>query len=695
MSKRSPEMAETPTSPPASLPTQHGPMSFATVLDLAGPGPVPEPQQCRSCDRPNTNTKLLDCSHSVCGDCMTAAFAAGPSTDCPTCLLPSRTKDRIPDYVVEHFLAVSDRGRTAHVCAVHGNREQDVTPEPATFYCGTCSVFMCSVCSAGHRQDTSFHTHTPVLLEDLTPEMVRVPVTCPSHGKDMRISGFCTTCHVGVCPTCITGDHHTHTIVTDGLDTSVYAEVCRTLEEELACPVPPSKLDGVATTLRTLDELLAGGTANVKAQYVVIDEWARDGTNAVRGRAEVLRAEVAAKWGVRRKALSTQRRDVAQRVHAFAQARNYTTALCRIGAPREVLMASTFVKRRLSALRSWLRPIQPCVSRDPITVTLDAMTDGGEVTTHGHVSEPSVWAWQQGHPPRTGGGHCIYVVGGRGTGNQWLSTVQRYEPRVDAWEEVEAMPTPRAWLACAVLDNRLYAIGGSHGSGSMMVVESYDSVSRTWNQTCAAMDMARTRHACVTLGDHIYALGGGSSEGMDSVERYDARTNHWESCATMYECLFGRDCAVFDDHIYATGGMSHDLVPIRTAQRYDPMRDCWEPVLDMPVGRMLHVAVVLNDHLYVIGGRIVSGEGCSSRVDRFDPTRNEWESVAPLAVRRERLTAVTAGGRIYVMGGSSSENAAVTDVEAYDAATNVWTPCTPMPSALRGFGVGVLTVDEP
>ena len=680
---------------PQSLRSNHDPLSFDALLDLAGPGPVPEPQQCRSCEKPITQAKLLDCLHAVCGACMTAAVAVGPSTDCPTCHLSSHTKARIPDYVAEHFITVSDRGRTGHVCAVHQDEDQGAVPEPATFYCVDCSVFMCSVCSAEHRQHSSFHSHVPVLLEDLAPEMVRVPVTCPSHGTDQLISGFCTTCRMGVCPTCTTGGHHTHTIVTSGLDTSVYAEVCRTLDEELARPVPPSKVDGVATTLRTLDELLAAGPANVKTQHAVLDEWARDGTAAMQARAEVLRGEVAAKWDVRRKALTAQRHNVGQRVLAFSQARNYATALCRIGAPREVLIASAFVKRRLSALLSWLHPIEPCVSRDPITVTPDASGEGDDVTTYGYVSEPSIRPWQQRRPPGTGGDHeCIYVVGGMNSASQLLSMLERYDPSADAWVTVETMPTARCLLACAVLDNRLYAIGGKSGVVSPNIVEVFDPLLRTWDRTCAAMGVARHVHVCVTLGDHIYALGGGSSEAVDTVERYDAPTNRWELRASMYKCPGGRRaCVVLGGHIYASGGGTHHKV--KTVQRYEPTRDCWEPVQDMPIGRWGHAAAVLEGRLYVIGGH-TSEEFFSSRVDRFDPARNEWESVARLSVGRESLVAVTAGERIYAIGGQeNSRSPHSAYVEAHDAVSNSWTPCKPMPTAKWGFSAGVLTVEAP
>ncbi len=666
------------------------PLSFSDLLDLAGPGPVPEPQQCRACERPITQTKLLDCLHSVCGDCATIAVSAGPSMDCPTCHLPSRTPDprSIPDYVAEHFLAVSDLGRTHHTCGVHQDGD---APEPATFYCTSCNVFMCSVCNVEHRKRSSFHSHEPVLLDELTPEMVRVPVSCPSHVKDQLISGFCTTCRVGVCPTCMTGDHHTHSTVIDGLDTSVYAEVCRALDEELARPVPPSKLDGVAETLRTLDALLTAGTANVKTQHAVIDEWARDGTDSVRARAEALRGELVAKWDVCREALTTQRRDVSRRVHAFAQTRNYATALVRIAAPLEVLMAGAFVKQRLSAFRSWLRLIEPCVSLDPITVSLTAVAEGVNVIAHGSVSEPNMSPWQQGRPPGIVGGHaCIYIVGGIQDRNEALSLVERYDPVNDAWSSAEPMPTARVGLACAVLENRLYAVGGRGD-----IVEGYNPITHTWDWPCAALGMNRRGHGCVTLGDHVYAIGGYCyRDGWTaSVERYDARSNRWEGRAPMCSGRAFLACAVLEDFIYATGGETDVNKFATTVERYDPTRDCWDLVSDMPGGRRSHAATALDGHLYVIGGFTVK-EKWSSCVDRYDPTGDTWESVAPLAVARNRLAAVAVGDRIYAMGGVDRDDC-VSRVEAYDVASNAWTPRKPMLMARCNFGACVLTFEEP
>ncbi len=385
-------------------------MTFNALVSLAGYGPVAEPQVCRSCGKVNLRAMLLDCLHSFCGSCYAASVAAcGPLT-CPTCGLLSHTHDREPyrDYVADHFLAVSDMMRTEHVCAVPDLHDDSGTPEPATFYCVECSTFMCSICAAAHRQDTSAPNHATVMLEDLTPDMVRMPVVCPYHGDGATISGYCWSCHQGVCPACIPANHIAHDIITHGLETSVYLDVCNMLDAELAHPLSSVKSDAVAMTLLSIDACLSAGSANVRTQLRAIDEWACHGAPATLPRAQELRSEVESEWAKRQECLATQRTDVARRVHAFSHAVSYGSALRRVGAALEVVMVGAFVARRISALGSWLHAITPCVSNEPVVVILSE-----EGSPLGRVAGPRIRPWQQGWPPLGDIGTLyIYAVGG-------------------------------------------------------------------------------------------------------------------------------------------------------------------------------------------------------------------------------------------------------------------------------------------
>ena len=86
----------------------------------------------------------------------------------------------------------------------------------------------------------------------------------------------------------------------------------------------------------------------------------------------------------------------------------------------------------------------------------------------------------------------------------------------------------------AVLDGKLYAVGGYDGGGVLSSVERYDPALDAW-EAVAPMATARSRHAvAVVLDGKLYAVGGSGGGGtLSSVERYDPALNAWEAVAPL------------------------------------------------------------------------------------------------------------------------------------------------------------------
>ena len=70
--------------------------------------------------------------------------------------------------------------------------------------------------------------------------------------------------------------------------------------------------------------------------------------------------------------------------------------------------------------------------------------------------------------------------------NGYLSSVERYDPALDAWEAVAPMAEARSAHAAAVLGGKLYAVGGAWVSS----VERYDPAVGAWE---AVAPMAKER----------------------------------------------------------------------------------------------------------------------------------------------------------------------------------------------------------
>jgi N-acetylneuraminic acid mutarotase len=71
----------------------------------------------------------------------------------------------------------------------------------------------------------------------------------------------------------------------------------------------------------------------------------------------------------------------------------------------------------------------------------------------------------------------VYAFGGD---QECACSVEVYDPATDSWEKRADMPTPRARGGSALLDGRVYLIGGyPPGSDSTPIVDVYDPATDT------------------------------------------------------------------------------------------------------------------------------------------------------------------------------------------------------------------------
>ena len=85
----------------------------------------------------------------------------------------------------------------------------------------------------------------------------------------------------------------------------------------------------------------------------------------------------------------------------------------------------------------------------------------------------------------------LYAVGGYGAGGGRLSSVERFDPALNVWEAVAPMAIQRARLVLAVLEGKLYAVGGCAGQlAACSSVERYNPATNVW-EAVAPMSMAR------------------------------------------------------------------------------------------------------------------------------------------------------------------------------------------------------------
>jgi N-acetylneuraminic acid mutarotase len=256
----------------------------------------------------------------------------------------------------------------------------------------------------------------------------------------------------------------------------------------------------------------------------------------------------------------------------------------------------------------------------------------------------------------------IYAIGGStrsgggGTRNGALpvtggtvGTNEEYDPATDTWTFKAPMPTPWEYFATAVYQNKIYCIGSR-------VNEVYDPATDTWeNKT--AMPTARVALEANVVGDKIYLIGGfvnGSRVTLNEV--YDPATDSWTTAAPMPKAALDYASAVFDNKIYFIDGYPENSHPL-LHQIYDPETDTWSQGAPSPSSTQHGAAgattgVNSRKRIYVLGETWNLWQGEPSYTVRvYDPMGDTWTFGANIPTSRLDFGVAVVNDILYAIGG--------------------------------------------
>ena len=149
-----------------------------------------------------------------------------------------------------------------------------------------------------------------------------------------------------------------------------------------------------------------------------------------------------------------------------------------------------------------------------------------------------------------------------------VGTLEVYDTVANTWKSLRSMSLPRNHHSVEYLDGKLYAMGGRVGSSysggwssNVSMNEAYDIATDTWSQR-APMPTPRSGTAIAVLEGKIYVLGGEAwIEEFGGVyranEAYDPKTNTWTKAARMPTPRHGLATAVINGTLYAVSGVNN------------------------------------------------------------------------------------------------------------------------------------------
>ena len=266
----------------------------------------------------------------------------------------------------------------------------------------------------------------------------------------------------------------------------------------------------------------------------------------------------------------------------------------------------------------------------------------------------------------------------------------------DSWTTLTPMPTARVDLGVAVVDGKIFAIGGTNGS-YLNVNEMYDPVTDTW-VTKTSMPTARSGFGIAVYQNKIYVIGG-QNDVLDFTrvnEVYDPATDTWET-RTRHPAPRAGFCAnVVNGKIYLIGGFASFFSPFPAAYEtyvYDPETDTWTEKTSTPTAVSNYASAVIDNKIYVIGGRYVPDMITYNLTQIYDTETDTWSYGTSLQTpisdaATGATTGVFAPTRIYVLGGTSIAGNDLNQI--YDPETDTWSTGASMPTSRARLAVAVV-----
>ncbi|XP_078699703.1 kelch-like protein 24 [Branchiostoma floridae x Branchiostoma belcheri] len=297
--------------------------------------------------------------------------------------------------------------------------------------------------------------------------------------------------------------------------------------------------------------------------------------------------------------------------NVLTEARRYQLFPGEVQSPRTRPRRASGLKETLVVIGGTVK--QGTGAEDP-TIISNAVT----MTTVAAPTEMS-WTVTTRMKRNSDSGFAVAVLGRSdiivSTGNSFAKDVWLYQPELESWSRLAKMNTNRYNHKLAVVQGKVYAIGGR---------------------------------------DDFVALSG--------VEIYDRNQNRWKDGILLPQPRYHHAAAVLDGSIYVMGGFAADHKPTATTYRFTPGESQWKEMGNMPRAGGRVTAATLKGTIYVAA----LGEGWMCR---WEP--QEYWNWVKLPVLVPSMCAMTAyQGKIYITGGYNSGG--VKQITCYDPETQTY-----------------------
>ena len=255
----------------------------------------------------------------------------------------------------------------------------------------------------------------------------------------------------------------------------------------------------------------------------------------------------------------------------------------------------------------------------------------------------------------------LYVIGGRNESTKLLSSVLKFDPTYNKWDEVASLPYQVASIGVCVFEGQIYCVGGLSSVGSVDIVLRYSFCNNAW-QRIANLNCPRGALSVVANEKFMFAIGGIRKSGsgintqweyLNTMEIYRRESDSW-SYSTELLTKRAHACAVYLNHIiYLVGGQSELLGVNKGMDLYNTITKEWSSAQYSGTPRSMSGIAVSETSFYVIGGISRDGD-CLNSAEIYDTTKDRWSKISALPVTTSAMQCCTIQLRLAVLQGMTT-----------------------------------------
>jgi N-acetylneuraminic acid mutarotase len=257
----------------------------------------------------------------------------------------------------------------------------------------------------------------------------------------------------------------------------------------------------------------------------------------------------------------------------------------------------------------------------------------------------------------------IWVIGGSTHMHQQLNTVEVFDPAANQWNsQAPNINIAREDATAQTWNGKIFVFGGFANSQTVSQVEIYDPAVGSW-QTVTNMPAPRRGMASLVQDSTIWLIGGASASGSayDVVDIYHPGSNSWETLPAHLNTARGDAMAAqIEGENYVFGG--HFFGPISSYEKYNSATQSWQEVGNMPYHCGSAGYAVGANRAWIMGGTGQNGTLDNLQIFRMSGGNPEWLEGPPLNTPRRELVSAIIQNKIYAIGGMGHMGSSFLDV---------------------------------